>query len=296
MRGAAAGSRPIFSSGTGSLDQLRAAAYDLRIGHDFLITPSGARYWPEAPEGRRALNAPFTIEPGEVAFVSSAEKLAMPNDLAANIAIRFRTASAGIFVMGGLLVDPGYEGRLHFQLANIGTDPFIVVPGKTSVAALQFLPVVGRAEPPTEVRESDSSDFIDRFFYVGAEEPLPSAVFFAKATSAAELTKELEVEVKATSKSTEQLVVFGVFLVSATLFTVAVAALVDALAAGTVEKAGKEVVAQTEFSLVGVSGAATLVLAVGIVICLMMQPVREVMIRNRKGKRTETAEQSGSTG
>jgi deoxycytidine triphosphate deaminase len=294
MRGAAAGSHPIFSSGTGSVDQLRAAAYDLRIGHDFLITPSGARYWPDAPEGRQALTAPFTINPGEVAFVSSAEELAMPDDLAANIAIRFRTASAGIFVMGGLLVDPGYKGRLHFQLANIGTDPFIVVPGKTSVAALQFLPVVGRVAPPTESR--DSSDFLDRFFYVGAEEPLPSAVFFAKASSAAELTKELEVEVKATSKSTEQLVVFGVFLVSATLFTVAVAALVDALAAGAVEKAGKDVVAQTEFSLAGVAGAATVMLGVGIVICLMMQPVREVMIRSSKGKRAETAEEGGSGG
>jgi deoxycytidine triphosphate deaminase len=268
-------------------DSLRPAAYDLRIAPDWLITPEGVRYWPAGPADHQRLDRPFRINPGGVAFVSSVEDLRMPLDLAANIAVRFNSALKGFFVMGGLLVDPGYQGRLHFQLANIGADDLVIVPGVTSVAALQFLPVGGAA--PEKLRVNDSAELLKDLFYEGAAEPLPPLAFFSNATKAqAEVAKvkmdvdAQKVEVEAAKRSSDQLVVFGVFLISASLFTAGIAALIDALASNTYEKAGQVIVAPTNWGLTSVVGALAVLVAIAVVFALMMYPVLKIVRANKR--------------
>jgi deoxycytidine triphosphate deaminase len=269
--------RKVFVGGTYDRNKIRAAAYDLRIAGDYLITPLGTHYWPKGPIDRRKLEEPFLIEPGEVAFVSSVEELRMPQHLAGNIATRFRSAIDGMLVMGGLLVDPGYHGRLHFQLANIGSETFTVRPGRTSVAAVQFLHVDG--SDPAGGPIPNSEELLEKFFYEGADEPLPALAFFSETTAlkgdvakVKRRVKKQKVILDATRTSTDQLVVFGVFLISATLFGVAVSMMIEALSKGTYEDAGK-VVAGTEFTLPGVVAAVAFLVAIGLVIGLMMRPV-----------------------
>ena len=67
----------IFRPGTWSLDNLRATGYDLRMAYDFLIVPDP----PEYPTGRRydlgeRRTKPVILNPGDVAFVSTLERLA----------------------------------------------------------------------------------------------------------------------------------------------------------------------------------------------------------------------------
>ncbi len=248
--------KQVFLPGSWSLECVRGAAYDLRVAADYLITPDGTRYWPGAIEGRGAREASFRLRPGEVAFVSSLERLCMPWDLAGNIAPKFRLALDGILVMGGLLVDPGYGrekaengnwepssggARLHFQLANIGTGELQVQPGETSVGALQLLRVDG--DPTREVvehggasteriRVPDSSGLLQDLFHVDAKDPLEPLKFFS---TTANLRTQIvglkqgidknELRLQENERSTDRLVVFGVFLIAITLFSVAIAAI-----------------------------------------------------------------------
>jgi deoxycytidine triphosphate deaminase len=241
---AAAGKDEIFRDGTWTEKRLRNAAYDLRIARDLLILPDGTRYWEGSPEGRTARSRPFQLKPEQVAFVSTVEELCMPPDLAGNLAPRFRRALEGVMVIGGMLVDPGYEGRLHFQLANIGSEPFEIRPGETSVAALQILPVENYSTKARKIFTSD--DLLTELFDPAARESLPPLAFFPRVKKLRRKMRLVEgrlddqgIELDSTKRSTDQLVVFGMFLIAITLFTVAIAALIEALASGSTSKAAE---------------------------------------------------------
>jgi deoxycytidine triphosphate deaminase len=253
--------RQIFRPDSWEDERVRGAAYDLRVAPDYLILPDGSRYWPDAPdEWQRARLASFEIAPGQVAFVSSAEKLWMPWDLAGNIAPKFRLALDGLLVMGGMLVDPGYgrfrrkgsslvpcmEGeRLHFQLANVGASSFTIVPNETSVAAIQFVEITGSSRKRRanqaemgldELKVPTSDRLLKDVFHPGASEPLPQLQFFFKTAEVraqvADLERSVEtnrIELDASEKSIDRIIVAGFFVILITIFGVAFAALVSAV-------------------------------------------------------------------
>lgn len=242
----AAGTDEIFKIGTWDLKRLRNAAYDLRIAQDLLILPDGTRYWGDSPSGRKTRSRPFLLKPEQVAFVSSVEEFCMPPDLAGNLAPRFRRALEGLMVIGGMLVDPGYKGRVHFELANIGSEPFEIRPGETSVAGLQLL----RVDNPsaTERKIFTSGDLLDGLFDPEETnpEPLSPLAFFPRVGKLQRDVRRVEgrladqvAKLDSTKRSTDQLVVFGMFLLSITLFSVAIAALIEALANGSTSKAAE---------------------------------------------------------
>lgn len=280
------GCEEIFREGTWDKDSLRSAAYDLRIAKTYLITSEGTRYWPGGGPGHQKMTAPFELEAGQVAFVSTVEKLVMPPDLVGNIAPRFRRALEGILVMGGMLVDPGYTGRLHFQLANVGDKPFKITPGRTSVAAIQFLPVFkGIADLD---RVPNSKPLLEELFREEVkDEPMKQLAYFTSVGELKDEVKELnerlddqKIALSSIHRSTEQLVVFGVFLVVITLFGVAIGTLINAFANGSVDEAA-EVVGGTELTLPAVAVAIALLAVVGVVSWLMMRPVMAIVAKHK---------------
>jgi deoxycytidine triphosphate deaminase len=279
VEGGASGTEQVFRDGTWDEQRLRGAAYDVRVSGTYLITPDGTRYWPGA-RGRQECTAPFNLHPRDVAFVSSVEVLCMPHDLAGNVATRFRSALEGILVMGGMLIDPGYEGHLHFQLVNIGDEPFRVEPGTTSVAAVQFLPVEGATQDLDRI--PNSRGLLDQLFYDGAKEPLPQLAFFSNVrTLEGDLGRvkrridNQRIELASTKRSADQLLVFGVFLVSITLFTVAIGAIIDALAGHSLGDA-VGTAKGAELTLPGLAVAVALLIVVGVACGLMMRPVAKI--------------------
>jgi len=255
--------KKIFMPGSWEASGLRSASYDLRVAPDYLIDPDGKRFWPENPTGATHCQVPFSLYPGQVAFVSSVEQLCMPFELAGNIAQKFSVTRSGVLVLGGLLVDPGYglelrgDGRwwtrergqrLHFQLANVGDEEFKIFPSKTSVAAIQFLTLDGyvrtEEDSPASVRVPNSDDLLDALFVQGDEEPLSPLAFFPRMADlrgdldgARDQIEKQKIKLDSTKRSTDQLVVFGVFLLTITLFTVACAALIEAIADGSTGEA-----------------------------------------------------------
>jgi deoxycytidine triphosphate deaminase len=300
----------IFQRKSWHRDCIRGAAYDLRIGLEYLIAPDGRRYWPNGSSDRQKRRERIVLEPGEVAFVSSFERVCMPLDLAGNVAPKYRLARQGLLVMGGMLVDPGYglelrEGkwvakkvgeRLHFQLANIGEERLTLLPERDSIAGIQFITLkgkaVGKGEDLTDLSIPDSAELLEAMFDRGSDVSLPPLAFFSQTreleTKVEKLEKqcdEQKVKLETTRQATDQLVVFGVFLIAITLFTVAVSALVSALAEGEIE----DVVGTGEsldLTLPGLGVAVVLMALVGIVAWKIMQPAVDIVDARRHEDRS----------
>lgn len=80
---------------------------------------------------KRALN----VEPGEVVFVLTEERLSLATNMVALLSPERRLSYAGILTLGGFTLDPGYEGRLLLGLFNFSSTPFLLIPGKKVIAA-----------------------------------------------------------------------------------------------------------------------------------------------------------------
>lgn len=75
------------------------------------------------------------VEPGEAVFVLTEERLALPNDMIAQLSPKRKLSHAGILTLGGFTIDPGYPGRLLIGLFNFSSTPFPLIPGKKIIAA-----------------------------------------------------------------------------------------------------------------------------------------------------------------
>jgi dCTP deaminase len=110
--------------------------YDFRLGNRFLKASL------ERPVDFRELHgidrAKAKIEPGEVVFVMSEERLNLPMDMFVVLSHKRKISHDGIAVMGGLCVDPGYDGYLLVGLHNFSSSPFPIEPGRKLIAGLFY--------------------------------------------------------------------------------------------------------------------------------------------------------------
>jgi deoxycytidine triphosphate deaminase len=204
----------IFTSGY-SDDCVQAASYDLRVANTKMILPRGRRI----PDGS-IHDRPFVLQPGDVAFVSTDERLRMPEDLSGNISIKFTYAIRGILVLTGMIVDPGYgsdlnEGRrLHFVIANVGQEPLPIHPGTDRIASIQFLPVLaGKDKTPSSAhRLAKSPSLIDDLFI---EHELPLGLSFFESQARLERhVDQLDTKIDESVRGLGQVVLFGYFLLA----------------------------------------------------------------------------------
>lgn len=103
--------------------------YDFRLGSKFLKAYFGREVdynvdLKTAEDRRKAV-----VEPGEVVFVLSQERLSLPDNVYVQLSPKRSLSQDGIELMGGLIVDPGYEGYLVFGLRNVAGTPFPLAPG-----------------------------------------------------------------------------------------------------------------------------------------------------------------------
>lgn len=133
------------------MESLRAAKYDLRLSGSHLILPDGRIVSNQLSEPVK----PFVLEPGQTALISTMEQLVIPLNLAGIIGPRLGTSETGLYIFGGMLVDPGFgydwsdeedkwlpEGRpLIFHVANLGQKPIPMVPEVQRIASISFITV-----------------------------------------------------------------------------------------------------------------------------------------------------------
>jgi deoxycytidine triphosphate deaminase len=120
----------------GDPDAVEGIKYDFRLGNRFLKASL------ERPVDFRELHgvdrAKAKIEPGEVVFVMSEEKLHLPMNMFVVLSHKRKISHDGIAVMGGLCVDPGYDGYLLVGLHNFSSSPFAIEPGRKLIAGLFY--------------------------------------------------------------------------------------------------------------------------------------------------------------
>lgn len=226
----------IFEKDTADRGNIRAAKYYLTLGERLLILPNGRRYPEQASKG---LHRPFTLAPGQSALVSTKERIAMPTDLSGILGPAFDLSEEGILFFGGMLVDPGFglnkedEGwvrrpePLSFYLANLGSDPFPLTPGRQRIASIAFLEVsnaraIDEFEPRFEATTARKvrADLFDPHY----ADP-PNTLALVRDIS------ELDQKVEKFEASTFHVVVFGVIVLAVTLFAAIVSLVVSEPAA-----------------------------------------------------------------
>jgi hypothetical protein len=144
-----------------STSSIEGVKYDFLLGPDVLLPGGGPLHADSSGEsqGRRLL-----LMPGSLAYVLTKERLKLPKDVKAELSPKRKMSHAGILVLGGFCVDPGYTGRLLFALFNYSTSPFLLRPGKKLIAA-QFYQLDSEETPPVHIQEpiEDFPDDIVRF-------------------------------------------------------------------------------------------------------------------------------------
>ena len=80
----------------------------------------------------------LVVSPGEMVFVMSKERLNLPRNIFSQLSPRRKMTEFGIITLGGLAIDPGYNGKLLFGLYNISSENFKLVPNAKLVGAVFF--------------------------------------------------------------------------------------------------------------------------------------------------------------
>jgi dCTP deaminase len=110
--------------------------YDFRLGTRILKASFGQPVdLKNMPEAERSS---VGVEPGEIVFVLTEERLDLPQNMIAELSPKRKLSHDGILTLGGFCIDPLYRGRLLFGLYNFSSTRFPLRPGKKLVAAIFF--------------------------------------------------------------------------------------------------------------------------------------------------------------
>jgi dCTP deaminase len=138
--------------------QVQPASVDLRLGATFLefkrtnipcIHPDSEREVEEyVTETRIAEDTEFILHPGDFVLGTTVERVAIPDDLIANVEGRSSLGRLAVVVHATAgLCDPGFRGKITLELSNLGTAPVALTPGMR-VSQLTFTELSSPATRP----------------------------------------------------------------------------------------------------------------------------------------------------
>ncbi|TGN78945.1 dCTP deaminase [Bradyrhizobium yuanmingense] len=150
-----------------SEEQIGAASIDLRMGTVVLMVrargashvepldakQSGLNEGRQAEFDRRQKHERFEIpylhrfllHPGSLALVPTLEWVKLPKDLIGSVTARSTWAREGLSIATATLVEPGYQGIVTLELANLGQIPIALYPG-LKIAQIAFTTVEGETK------------------------------------------------------------------------------------------------------------------------------------------------------
>lgn len=85
--------------------------------------------------------AELLLHPGALALVPTLEWVRLPADLMGEVTARSTWAREGLSIATATLIEPGYEGIVTLELANLGQIPIALYPG-LMLAQITFTPVL----------------------------------------------------------------------------------------------------------------------------------------------------------
>ena len=210
----------IFVCGTWDENCLKEASYALRIANDGLLI-DGIFYDPGIPYTQTYIN----IEPGQIAILSTVERLKMPPDLVGKVGVRFNPAIRGLTGLMGIQVDPLYgqnqeDERLFVRVANLGNDTVRFLPGAI-VFTFELHEVAGNVQPPAPEKVSTWNRIKKEL----ANQNNSSWSYATRVQSNVDeqgksLKSELSSETQNLREHLQPVVMFGIFLVAVTILGV----------------------------------------------------------------------------
>jgi len=129
-------SNNVFLSG-GDISNCDGIKYDFRL--DDRILKSRYRVpvnYSDIPVEKQGID--LVVSPGEMVFVLTKETLNLPKNIFSQLSPRRKMTEFGIITLGGLAIDPGYNGKLLFGLYNISSEDFKLIPNAKLAGAVFF--------------------------------------------------------------------------------------------------------------------------------------------------------------
>lgn len=144
--------------------QIQPSSVDLRLGFHFktvrnvgisALDPKGQTLdWlalqteKYTHDVKLSIGEPFYIHPGDFALGTSLEYVSLPDDLSATLEGRSSFGRLGITIHSTAgFIDPGFSGRITYEIQNEGTQPVALYPGMR-VAQLCFVQLSSPALSP----------------------------------------------------------------------------------------------------------------------------------------------------
>jgi deoxycytidine triphosphate deaminase len=213
----------LFSPGTWRPEQLRGAAYEVRLASDLMFIRGSGGESTKYGSGEYHPD-PIILNEGEVALVSSVERCRFPGDLAANISIKWDLARKGLLVLTGGFVNPRFgltriddrwepkdDERLHFLVVNLGSEPQALVPGETRLASVQFLSMIG--SPGEQVAPSTQAVIAREY---AADAPVAALAVFHELRRQRRRLDRLNASYEKLEHGFQPLLTFGLYILAVT--------------------------------------------------------------------------------
>lgn len=107
-------------------DLFEGTSYQLTLGNEVYVTNSKT--------GKKEIlddkNSLVDIEPGQFSLLLIDEKVTIPKDKLAFIALKFSIKAKGLINISGFHVDPGFSGKLIYSVYNAGASTIVLEKGK----------------------------------------------------------------------------------------------------------------------------------------------------------------------
>ena len=209
----------IFSNESWCSESFQEASYDLRVDFEPYLRIGGRLY----DEANPYKESSIEIKPGELAMLPTVESFCMPYDLVGDIKIKFKYSRQGLTPLFGPKIDPRFGSghdreRLYLWVSNLGLNN-IILDKCEAVFTVQFHQLVG--PPPDPDQKKPVGPMVAREIrrmgtgqYLGFTDAIK-----------AEVRGEFENRISRVEHGTQQVVIFGVFLVASALLASALGAI-----------------------------------------------------------------------
>ena len=211
--------RDIFTNESYSSACAQEASYDLRVDTGPYLRIGGKLYEEAIPYKKPSIE----IKPGELALLPTVESFCMPADLVGDIKIKFKYSRQGLTPLFGPKVDPYFGNghtneRLYLWVSNLGLRD-IVITRYDPVFTVQFHKLYGLSPMP-EQKKPIGPTVAKEIRQMGHGQYLG----FTDAIEA-KIKEEFASRLNRVEHGTQQVVMFGVFLVTSALLATALGAI-----------------------------------------------------------------------
>jgi deoxycytidine triphosphate deaminase len=131
------------------------------IKYDFTLSSLALTVDSKGPVDMDQSKENAMIKPGEIAFVMTKESLDLPNDIYCQLSTKRKLSLDGIVILGGLIIDPNYKGKLIFGLYNLSSRNYPLRPGKKLVAGVFY-----RVDKKSDKKPDPINDFPDELIKI----------------------------------------------------------------------------------------------------------------------------------